>query len=282
MAKGQIQGRTGLPDLQINMQNHLKMSLNRTEPPQLLIRILEGPHKGTRAPVREGLTIGRKDGDLILKDPKMSVKHARIEWRDGEWVLVDLGSSNKIKVEGQRYGEVVIYPELKFTVGSTVFEVLEKPRIAERPPVSPSDEFEFTGSVEVPVEALTWREILSALLSKANPSKDDSWPAAAVPIRPFPALVRLEFISGVQHGTVWNVGYGPREVGLNSFDLPLFDDAATESCFHLDTAEGKVLFRSSGGRAVRLNGKLAPEVPTELRSGDRIEIGKTRIRVVLD
>lgn len=256
------------------------MSLNRTEQPQLLIRILEGAHKGTRAPVREGLTIGRKEGDLILKDPKMSVKHARIEWRENEWVLVDLGSSNKIKVEGERYGEVVIYPGLQFIVGSTVFEVLEKPKVIERPP-APEGGFEFTGSVEVPVEALTWREILSALLSKAAPAKDGSWPAAPVPVRPFPALLRLEFISGVQHGTVWNIGYGPREAGLNSFDLPLFDDAATESCFHLDTAEGKVLFRSAGGATVRLNGKLAPEIPTELRSGDRIEIGKTRIRVVL-
>lgn len=243
--------------------------------PQLLLRILGGPHKGTRAPVREGLTIGRKDGDLILKDSKMSVKHARIEWRENEWVLVDLGSSNKIKVEGERYGEVVVYPGLLFTVGSTDFEVLEKPR-AEK--VKDRD-FEFTGSVEVPVEALTWREILSALLSKAQ-ALPSTAPQSV--IRPFPTTVRLEFVSGVQHGTTWNLGYGPRTAGARSFDLPLFDDAAADSCFLLDTSAGKVLFRPGPDAIVRLNGRIASSEPVELRSGDRIEFGKTRIRVQLD
>lgn len=249
--------------------------------PQLLLRIVGGPHKGTRAPVREGLTIGRKDGDLVLKDPKMSVKHARIEWRQEEWVLVDLGSSNKIKVEGERYGEVVVYPGLMFTVGSTDFEVLEKPK-AERVKDRDGDDFEFTGSIEVPVEALTWREILSALVAKAQtlpPAK------AASIVRPFPTTVRLEFVSGVQHGTTWNLGYGPREAGAASFDLPLFDEAAADSCFHLDSAKGKVLFRAGrggGGSVVRLNGQIASSEPVELRTGDRIEFGKTRIRVSVD
>jgi pSer/pThr/pTyr-binding forkhead associated (FHA) protein len=246
--------------------------------PQLLLRIVGGPHKGTRAPVREGLTMGRKDGDLILNDSKMSIKHARIEWRDGEWVLVDLGSSNKIKVEGERFAEVVIYPGLLFTVGATEFEVLEKPK-AERVKERDGD-FEFTGSVEVPVEALTWREILSALLSNAQALPTTKRKST---LRPFPSTLRLEFVSGVQHGTTWTLGYGPREAGAKSFDLPLFDDAAADSCFHLDTAKGKLLFRSSSGHSiVRLNGKVASTEPVELRTGDRIEFGKTRIRVSVD
>lgn len=253
--------------------------------PQLLLRIIGGPHKGTRAPVREGLTIGRKDGDLILTDSKMSVKHARIEWRQNEWVLVDLGSSNKIKVEGERYAEVVIYPGLKFTVGSTEFEVLEKPKAPEKVKdraIEPSgdDAFEFTGSIEVAADALSWREIISTLISKTQALP----PSKRTPlIRLFPTTVRLEFVSGVQQGTIWNLGYGPREAGAVSFDLPLFDDAAADSCFHLDTAKGKVLFRcSSGGSIVRLNGQVASIEPVELRTGDRIEFGKTRIRVSVD
>lgn len=251
--------------------------------PQLLLRILDGPHKGTRAPVREGLTIGRKDGDLIVKDAKMSVKHARIEWRENEWVLVDLGSSNKIKVEGERYGEVVVYPGLRFTVGSTMFEVLEKPkieRVLKNPDSGGADpNFEFTGSIEVPVEALTWREILSAVVAKAQSLQVGSPPTD---LKPFPRMVRLEFISGVQHGTTWHLGYGPREAGSSSIDLPLFDDAAADSCFLLDTAEGKVLFRAGPDSIVRLNGRVATIQPVELRSGDRIEFGKTRIRAIIE
>ena len=245
------------------------------EQPQLLFRILDGPHNGTRAPVREGLTIGRKDGDLIVKDSKMSVKHARVEWRENEWVLVDLGSSHKIKVEGDRFAEVVIYPGLQFVIGSTNFEVLERPKVEK----VKDQNFEFTGSVEVPVEALTWREILSTLIAKAQ-TLQVTRPSALV--RPFPTTVRFEFVSGVQHGTIWNLGYGPREAGATSFDLPLFDSAAADSAFLIDTAEGKVLFRAGSGSIVRLNGRVASIDPTELRSGDRIEFGKTRIRVLLD
>lgn len=244
--------------------------------PQLLLRILEGPHRGTRAPVREGLTIGRKEGDLILKDSKLSVQHARIEWRDSEWLLIDLGSSNKIKVDGSRYQEVVLYPGLKFIIGSTSIEVLEKPQLA---PATKTKDFEFTSSIEVPVDTLTWREILSALITKAQTLPNRS-PGGAV--RPFPTVLKLEFISGVQTGTVWQIGYGPREAGARSFDLPLLDKAAQASSFFLDTSGGKVTFRPAPSSNVRLNGQPAPQEAIPLHSGDRIEIGKTRIRVLLD
>jgi hypothetical protein len=156
-----------------------------------------------------------------------------------------------------------------------MFEVLERPKV-ER---VKNRNFEFTGSVEVPVEALTWREILSTLIAKSQslqPQRPDVY------VRPFPTIVRFEFVSGVQHGTVWNLGYGPREAGATSFDLPLFDSAAADSAFLIDTAEGKVLIRAGRGSIIRLNGRVAPIEPTELRSGDRIEFGKTRIRVLLD
>jgi hypothetical protein len=247
-----------------------------TAQPLLFLRILEGPHRGTRAPVREGLTIGRKEGDLVLKDSKLSVKHARVEWRDGDWLLVDLGSSNKIKVDGGRYEEVVLYPGLQLMIGSTMMEVLEKPQAA---PVVKNRDFEFTGSVEVPVESLSWREILSALITKAQALQNRS-PGGA--IRPFPNLLRLEFISGVQSGTTWHIGYGPREAGARSFDLPLLDNEASDSCFLLDTSGGKVVFRPAPGAEVRLNGQPAPSESIPLHSGDRIEFGKTRIRVVLE
>ncbi len=249
---------------------------NQADQPQLLLRILEGPHRGTRAPVREGFTIGRKEGDLILKDTKLSVKHARIEWRDSEWLMVDLGSSNKIKVDGGRYQEVVLYPGLKFMVGSTTIEVLEKPQVA---PATKTKDFEFTSSVEVAVDTLTWREILSALITKVQTLPNRS-PGGA--IRPFPTVLKLEFISGVQTGTTWHIGYGPREIGARSFDLPLLDEAAQDSSFFLDTSAGKVTFRPAPSSNVRLNGQPAPQEAIPLHSGDRIEIGKTRIRVLLD
>lgn len=238
------------------------------------IRVLEGPHKGTRVAVRDGLLIGRKEGDLILQDPKLSVRHARVEHKDGEWILIDLGSSNKIKVDGTRYAEVVLYAGLQFVIGSTTLEVVERQRANKA-----KGEFEFTSSLEVPIESVTWKEILAGVLAKVR-----SLPATPPRqrLKPFPSVVKMEFVTGPQHGTIWHVGYGPREIGARSFDLSLIDDAAAESSFHLDTAGGKVLFHAAPGASVRLNGQPATIEPTELRSGDRIELGKTRIRVSLE
>ncbi len=244
--------------------------------PELLIRVVDGPHRGTRAPVREGFAIGRKAGDLILKDSKLSVKHAHIEWRDSDWFLVDLGSSNKIKVDGSRCQEVVLHPGLRFILGSTTFEVLEKPHQLGQ---AKARDFEMAGSGDEPIEALTWREILSALITRvqALPGR----PIRAQ-IRPFPTVLRLEFTSGVQAGTVWQLGYGPREAGARSFDLPLFDEAVPDSAFFLDTVAGKISFRPAQGAGVQINGQPASREWVPLQSGDRIEIGTTRIRALLD
>lgn len=243
-------------------------------PPDLLLRVLEGPHRGTRVPVREGLMIGRKEGDLLIRDVKMSIRHVQIELKNGEWVMVDQGSSNKIKADGKRYSEVVLYAGLKMVIGSTPFEVLERPQVARQAP----GEFEFTGSIEVTAEGLSWKDILTGVLAKTDHLVTDP---TRKPIKPFPTVVKMEFTSGPQHGTTWHIGYGPREIGAHSFDLSLIDEAAAETCFHLDTAGGKVLFRAALGAQVRLNGDPAPVAPVELRAGDRIEIGKTRIRVSL-
>lgn len=249
---------------------------------EMLLRILAGPHRGTRAPVRNGLVIGRKDGDLLIKDPKISIRHAEIVWRDSEWLLVDLGSANKIKVEGNRYEEVVLYPGLKITIGSTPIEILEKPR-----PVVTTQEkdFDFSSSIEVHIEpeaaeeSVSWREMLSTTLTRLQALPV---PPSTKRIKPFSHLLRLEFISGVQSGTSWTLGYGPREVGVSSFDLPLYDDAASDSSFIIDTQGGNITLQAKPESKLFLNGKLASTDPTPLRSGDRVEIGKTRIRVLLE
>lgn len=68
-----------------------------------ILEILSGPRKGTKVPLRQGLKIGRKVGDLLIDDAKISGKHAHIEKNaKGEWTIVDDGSSNGIRIEGRR------------------------------------------------------------------------------------------------------------------------------------------------------------------------------------
>ncbi len=259
--------------------------LEMSEPTPLFFRIIDGPQRGTRISIRSGTTIGRKDGDLLIDDPKLSVRHAQVHWRNDEWVLSDLGSSNKIKVDGSRYDEVVLYAGLVFTVGSTAIEVFERPATAQlkQNPKKEESSEHFTGSaIQVVAETLSWKELLSGLISRARSAPLRNQPT----VRPLPSILRFEFLSGPQLGAVWTIGYGPRSIGQNPFDLGLVDVAAErplgQPCFIIDSNKSQITLTLVADAPLLINGKKAAPGPVELHSEDRIEIGKTRIRVILE
>ena len=46
------------------------------------------------------LVVGREDAPILIDEPLVSRQHARIERREDAWVLVDLGSTNLTRVNG--------------------------------------------------------------------------------------------------------------------------------------------------------------------------------------
>jgi hypothetical protein len=66
-------------------------------------------------------TIGREAGcDLVIVDMAISRRHARIESSPaGELVLRDLGSRNKLVVDGAAHDEVLLRPEGRVLLGGT-------------------------------------------------------------------------------------------------------------------------------------------------------------------
>ncbi len=89
--------------------------------PLARLRVLE-PHGADRSFVLRGgvLTIGRGSGnDLVLGDPRVSRRHARIQVRGGRLVLSDLGSRNGTRVNGSPVGEVAIGFGDEILVGDT-------------------------------------------------------------------------------------------------------------------------------------------------------------------
>lgn len=77
---------------------------------RLLVAILRGDRDRAErllaldwSGVRDELTIGRDNAcDVVLTSPSVSRRHVRLCFRDGTWILQDLGSTNGTLVNRQR------------------------------------------------------------------------------------------------------------------------------------------------------------------------------------
>src|SRR6185503_19411450 len=91
----------------------------------LLVR--SGSLKGQRLAIKTPVVnIGRADyNDLVLPDESVSTTHAKLQRREGVWVLVDLDSTNGTFVDGDQIkGEVPLAPgsTVRFGEIATLFE----------------------------------------------------------------------------------------------------------------------------------------------------------------
>ena len=51
---------------------------------------------------------GKQSSDLTIKDPNVSRQHAMIEFLNGQYYIVDMGSTNGVEYNGQRIQRKVI------------------------------------------------------------------------------------------------------------------------------------------------------------------------------
>ena len=98
-------------------------------PPGPLASILvrSGTKKGQRIQIRVPVVnIGRAEyNDIVLPEESVSTQHAKLQRRDGIWILIDLGSTNGTFVDGERIeGETPLAPgsTVRFGDASVVFE----------------------------------------------------------------------------------------------------------------------------------------------------------------
>jgi transcriptional regulator with PAS, ATPase and Fis domain len=85
-----------------------------------VLRITDGPGKGTSVEVTAGLTIGsRPDSGLCLKDPTVSRKHAEISRTAEGFLLQDLGSTNGTFLNGVQVDRAYLRNGAIVTVGET-------------------------------------------------------------------------------------------------------------------------------------------------------------------
>src|ERR1700680_75435 len=80
--------------------------------------------------LRGELSVGRTEGnDIVLNHPSVSRKHARIEPRSDRWWIVDLKTTNGVKVNGELVTESPIRSGDKILVGSVQLEAKPQPSV---------------------------------------------------------------------------------------------------------------------------------------------------------
>lgn len=224
----------------------------------LFIEVLDGPHQGSRFKIEHGHKIGRNRGEIALNDEKISGEHAQFELDNkGQYVLIDLNSSNGILLSNRRVRRVAMMPGVTFRLGRTNFQVLA----AENP------------NVEEFARVRSWRENLVEKLPidwVQNKMVEGRG-------QPFSPTLKLRFVQGVQADETLHLGYGPRVAGANSLDIDLRDPEAPDLAFEILPGEGLAQIKNLCRNKLSLNNQ--PVETETLQDGDLIRIGGTLIKV---
>lgn len=101
-----------------------------------MLWVKEGRRRGRTYPIKHGTIVGRKEGGLILDDPKVSGTHAKFTMEKNDFVVWDFGSSNGTYVNGKKIREATVLEENDLVkIGETVFVVkLLEPRPKRKKP----------------------------------------------------------------------------------------------------------------------------------------------------
>lgn len=95
----------------------------------IAITVIRGPDTGAKFELTQAkVVIGRKRGDVVVKDRETSGLHASIEMApDGRFILKDLGSTNGTFVDGKRVAVTEIRPGQHLKIGANylLFTVVE-------------------------------------------------------------------------------------------------------------------------------------------------------------
>ncbi len=82
--------------------------------------VLENGKVIQTVPLDKTIVIGRSpSNDIVLKEPKVSRKHAEIQYAAGKYIILDLESSNGTFVGGKKVSEHTLQPNDEITIGNT-------------------------------------------------------------------------------------------------------------------------------------------------------------------
>ena len=216
---------------------------------KIAIKALSGPVKGKIFELRDSLIFGRSEGDVILRDMRVSNPHAEVKiYKSGRIMIIDKDSKNGVEINGERKIKSVLDLNSTFFIGVSEFKV---------------------------IQLLAPEKILAEAFKKYLPEiRDEETELSA-----FPQPLELQFLKGPQKGLKRFLAYGPRCFGSESVDGPLFDAEAPKDSFSLLPLEGEILFETDYPEIIKLNGESAAQ--KAVKTGDIISFGSSQIKISL-
>jgi pSer/pThr/pTyr-binding forkhead associated (FHA) protein len=74
--------------------------------------------------IRETLSLGRREScDICLRFPNVSGLHGELQFKNGHWLIRDMGSTNGLKVNGVRVQKKVLHPGDTITIAKRSFTI---------------------------------------------------------------------------------------------------------------------------------------------------------------
>jgi pSer/pThr/pTyr-binding forkhead associated (FHA) protein len=95
-------------------------------PPNVFLEVIEGEQKGEKYSInRKSVTIGRESVcDIQLEDTYISKRHCQLVFRNDHFTIIDLGSTNKTKVDDKVYVQKNLKDGNIITLGKTVLRFI--------------------------------------------------------------------------------------------------------------------------------------------------------------
>jgi len=154
----------------------------------LTLEVVSGPGAGQSLELSEEIVVGREDAGLVIDDPEISRRHARVAPVDGGVVVEDLGSTNGTFVNGERATAPVTLKESGIIRLGTTEVAVHIPivAVAEATRVRQVSDFQpdVTRARAIPTDVTAPRAVAPA---QPPPPPPDAAPPPPAPSAPPPA-----------------------------------------------------------------------------------------------
>ena len=178
------------------------------------LKVLSGPQEGNNIPLEDSaMVIGRRHGDIIIPDPLISSKHAKIFKLDDGWYVEDLHSTNGLSVGGKLTQRTKLTPGVEIVIGnSTMVLFVGSPKVEAPKPIQPQQ--------TSPKIELAW--LLDEELESDRKAQGLDTIANDLRVPPN-FLADIEVVNGVDVGKVFSVNAGTMVIGRQYGEIPLSD-----------------------------------------------------------